>query len=109
MKKGTRSAEVARQYTGTAGRIENSQIGVFLTYATAKGRTFLDRKLYLPKAWTDDGRRHSGDTEIRHKTRTGHHHVSTRALDTGVPARWVTGDAVYGQYCKLRKTLEDRT
>lgn len=54
LKKGTRSAGVARQYSGTAGRIENSQIGVFLTYATASGRTFLDRELYLPKAWTDD-------------------------------------------------------
>src|SRR5664279_833560 len=54
LKKGTRSAGVARQYSGTAGRIENCQIGVFLTYATAAGRTFLDRELYLPKAWTED-------------------------------------------------------
>ena len=54
LKKGTRSAGVARQYSGTAGRIENCQIGVFLTYAAAAGRTFLDRELYLPKAWTED-------------------------------------------------------
>ena len=54
LKKGTRSAGVARQYSGTAGRIENCQIGVFLGYATPAGRTFLDRELYLPKAWTDD-------------------------------------------------------
>ena len=54
LKKGTASAGVARQYSGTAGRIENCQIGVFLTYATVHGRTFLDRELYLPKAWMDD-------------------------------------------------------
>src|SRR5438132_12117921 len=54
VKKGTKSAGVARQYSGTAGRIENCQIGVFLTYATRAGRTFLDRELYLPKAWTED-------------------------------------------------------
>jgi len=54
LKKGTRSAGVARQYSGTAGRIENSQIGVFLTYATAAGATFLDRELYLPKGWTEN-------------------------------------------------------
>lgn len=54
LKKGTRSAGVARQYSGTAGRIENCQIGVFLGYATPGGRTFLDRELYLPRVWTDD-------------------------------------------------------
>ena len=54
LKKGTKSAGVARQYSGTAGRIENCQIGVFLGYATPAGRTFLDRELYLPKAWTED-------------------------------------------------------
>ena len=57
LKKGTRSAGVARQYSGTAGRIENSQIGVFLTYSSPAGRTFLDRELYLPKVWTDDRER----------------------------------------------------
>ena len=54
VKKGTKSAGVARQYSGTAGRIENCQIGVFLGYATGAGRTFLDRELYLPQAWTED-------------------------------------------------------
>ena len=54
IKKGNKSAGVARQYSGTAGRSENCQIGVFLVYASSKGRTFLDRELYLPKAWTDD-------------------------------------------------------
>ena len=57
LKKGTKSAGVARQYSGTAGRIENSQIGVFLAYASPQGQAFLDRALYLPKAWTEDGPR----------------------------------------------------
>ena len=52
MKKGTRSAGVARQYSGTAGRVENCQIGVFLAYASAKGHALIDRELYLPKEWT---------------------------------------------------------
>ena len=54
MKKGSRSAGVARQYSGTAGRVENCQIGVFLGYASPAGRTFLDRELYLPQAWAQD-------------------------------------------------------
>src|SRR3954451_25426930 len=58
LKKGTKSAGVARQYTGTAGRIENAQVGVFLPYASRHGAAFLDRALYLPREWTDDpGRR----------------------------------------------------
>src|SRR4029078_13361744 len=54
LKKGTHSAGVARQYSGTAGRIENCQIGVFLAYATSRGQTLIDRRLYLPTSWTDD-------------------------------------------------------
>jgi SRSO17 transposase len=57
LKKGTKSAGVARQYTGTAGKIENCQMGVLLAYASAQGRTLLDRELYLPKEWTADGTR----------------------------------------------------
>ena len=57
LKKGTKSAGVARQYSGTAGRIENCQIGVFLAYASPRGHAFLDRALYLPKAWTEDATR----------------------------------------------------
>jgi SRSO17 transposase len=113
LKKGQRSAGVARQYSGTAGRIENCQIGVFLTYATAGGRTFLDRELYLPKAWTDDRDRcaAAGIPETRKFATKPELAITmlTRALDAGVPAKWVTGDAVYGQHYKLRKTLEDRS
>ena len=54
LKKGGKSVGVQRQYSGTAGRIENCQVGVFLTYADAKGRTLLDRELYLPQVWAED-------------------------------------------------------
>ena len=112
LKKGNRSAGVARQYSGTAGRIENSQIGVFLTYSTTAGRTFLDRELYLPKVWTDDRERCDtagipADRGFTTKPELAMDMLA-RALDAGVPARWVTGDAVYGQYYKLRQALEDR-
>jgi SRSO17 transposase len=113
LKKGSRSAGVARQYSGTAGRIENSQIGVFLTYSTTAGRTFLDRELYLPKVWIDDRERCDAagiPAERVFKTKPElAMDMLARALDAGVPARWVTGDAVYGQYYKLRQALEDRS
>ncbi|GAB3595117.1 hypothetical protein GCM10027580_18310 [Corynebacterium faecale] len=112
LKKGTRSAGVARQYSGTAGRVENCQIGVFLTYATAHGRTFLDRELYLPKSWTDAPGRCAiagipGERGFAAKPDLAVTMI-TRALNAGVPARWVTGDSVYGQSYRLRKQLEAR-
>jgi SRSO17 transposase len=112
LKKGTKSAGVARQYSGTAGRIENSQIGVFLAYATAAGRTFLDRELYLPKGWTEDAERcaEAGipeEVEFATKPELAMR-MLTRALDADVPAAWVTGDEVYGQQFKLRHMLEGR-
>ena len=112
LKKGARSAGVARQYSGTAGRVENCQIGVFLTYATGRGRTFLDRELYLPKAWSEDPARCAAagipaDRGFRTKPELAMDMLA-RALDAGVPAQWVTGDAVYGQYHRLRRTLEER-
>lgn len=112
LKKGTKSAGVARQYSGTAGRIENSQIGVFLAYAAAAGRTFIDRELYLPKAWTEDRQRCAeagigADVEFATKPALALTMI-TRALDAGVPAGWVAGDEVYGQHSGLRLTLEER-
>jgi SRSO17 transposase len=112
LKKGTRSAGVARQYSGTAGRIENSQVGVFLAYATAAGRTFLDRDLYLPAAWTQDRDRCAAagigpDVEFATKPQLAMRMLA-RALDAGVPAAWVAGDEVYGQYSRLRVMLEER-
>lgn len=112
LKKGTRSAGTARQYSGTAGRIENCQIGVFLTYTAPAGRTFLDRELYLPKAWTQDADRCASagipaDREFATKPQLAGRMID-RALEAGIPAKWVTGDAVYGQHSGLRRTLHER-
>ena len=112
LKKGTKSAGVARQYSGTAGRIENCQIGVFLGYATTTARTFLDRELYLPKAWAQDQDRRAQarigeEVEFATKPELAMAMI-TRALDAGVPAGWVTGDEVYGQHYRLRSMLEER-
>ena len=111
VKKGTRSAGVARQYSGTAGRIENSQIGVFLAYASRAGRTFLDRELYLPKAWTDDRARCAAagigaDVEFATKPELAMT-MLRRAHQAGVPARWVTADEVHGRHFRFRSTCEE--
>lgn len=112
LKKGTASAGVARQYSGTAGRVENCQIGVYLTYASAAGRTFLDRELYLPKAWTEDAerRRCAGIPDTRQMATKPvlAAEMIERALDAGIEAAWTTGDAVYGQHSGLRRRLEAR-
>jgi len=112
LKKGTKSAGVARQYSGTAGRIENCQVGVFLGYATSRARTFLDRELYLPKAWTEDRdrcrqARVPDKVEFATKPELAMR-MLTRVLDAEVPAGWVTGDEVYGQHYRLRRMLEER-
>lgn len=112
LKKGTHTVGVQRQYTGTAGRIENSQVAVYLTYATTAGHAFIDRALYLPKSWTDDrGRCASAGipAEVGFATKPAlATTMITRALDAGVAASWVTGDEVYGADPRLRATLEDR-
>src|SRR3954462_11266670 len=112
LKKGPKSAGVARQYSGTAGRIENCQVGVFLAYAAPAGRTFLDRELYLPRAWLEDRARCAeagigADVEFRTKPGLALA-MLTRALDAGVPAGWVAADEVYGQNAALRLALEER-
>jgi SRSO17 transposase len=112
LKKGTKSAGVARQYSGTAGRIENCQVGVFLAYATPAGRTFIDRELYLPKAWIDDRHRCAEAgiaAQVAFMTKPELAlAMLTRALDAGVPAGWVAADEVYGQSYRLRAALEAR-
>jgi SRSO17 transposase len=112
LKKGTKSVGVARQYSGTAGRVENCQIGVFLVYATARGRTFLDRELYLPRAWATDrpGRTAAGVPEtVRFMTKPQlARQMIARALAAGVPCGWVTGDSVYGSDWRMRSWLEER-
>jgi SRSO17 transposase len=110
LKKGTHSAGVARQYTGTAGRIENAQVGVFLAYATLAGVALIDRDLYLPKVWTDDRERCRaagiGD-QVAFQTKPQlAQAMLQRAVETRVPFRWVTGDSVYGGDRRLRVWLE---
>jgi SRSO17 transposase len=110
LKKGTRSAGVARQYTGTAGRIENAQVGVFLAYASRHGVAFLDRALYLPAEWTGDPGRclAAGIPEgTAFATKPALARVMLeRAFAAGVPEAWVTGDEVYGSDGDLRRWLE---
>jgi SRSO17 transposase len=112
LKHGTKTVGTQRQYTGTAGRIENAQVGVFLTYTTAAGHTLIDREVYLPRSWTDDPARCAvagvpAETEFATKPALATRMI-TRALDAGVPAGWVAGDEVYGNDPRLRTELEDR-
>jgi SRSO17 transposase len=110
LKKGTKSVGVQRQYSGTAGRRENCQIGVFLGYASAKGRTFLDRELYLPKEWAGDAerRREAGvPDEVVFATKPAlARQMLERAFAGAVPAAWVVGDEIYGNDAELRRWLE---
>lgn len=110
LKKGTKSAGVSRQYSGTAGRIENSQIGVFLAYRSDKGHAFIDRELYLPKVWTEDRERclEAGiPEEVAFATKPElARRMLKRAFVADVPASWVTADEVYGGDSKFRGILE---
>jgi SRSO17 transposase len=112
LKKGTKSVGVQRQYSGTAGRIENCQIGVFLAYATAGGHAFIDRELYLPKEWAEDTPRRweaGVPDHVAFATKPQlARRMLERALDAGVPFGWVTGDEVYGGDRRLRLWLEER-
>jgi SRSO17 transposase len=112
VKKGQHSVGVARQYSGTAGRIENCQIGVFLAYASRFGQALIDRRLYLPQDW-------AGNTAARAKTQVPQAvnfatkpqiacEMIAAALDSGMPCAWVLADAVYGCDSHLRRMLEER-
>ncbi len=110
IKKGTKSVGVQRQYSGTAGRIENCQLGVFLAFASTKGRAFIDRELYLPKEWTEDRPRcqEAGvpdQTEFATKPQLALK-MLRRSRAAGVITPWVTGDEVYGSDAPLRQWLE---
>lgn len=112
LKKGHHSVGVARQYSGTAGRIENCQIGVFLAYVGAGGHTLIDRELYLPQEWTNDPARCQqagvpADRGFATKPALARQMLE-RAFAAGVPAAWVTGDSVYGDNRRLRLWLEDQ-
>ena len=112
LKKGRHSAGVARQYSGTAGKVENCQVGVFLAYGSRKGHALIDRRLYLPEGW-------AGDVARRRVAKVPDHvpfrtkpdiarGMIARALDAGVPCEWVLGDEVYGADRQLRTMLEAR-
>jgi SRSO17 transposase len=112
LKKGTATAGVQRQYSGTAGRVENCQVAVFLTYAAPAGHALIDRELYLPKSWTADParRRAAGipeGTVFATKPALARQMLG-RALDAGTPAGWVAADEVYGADPGLRADLEHR-
>ncbi|WP_052027178.1 IS701 family transposase, partial [Rhodovulum sp. PH10] len=112
LKKGEHSVGVARQYSGTAGRVENCQVAVFLAYASRFGHALIDRRLYLPEAWAADaGRREkvSVPTEIGFETKPKlARSMLMAALDAGISCAWVLGDAVYGSDKGLRMALEQR-
>ncbi|MFE3125922.1 IS701 family transposase [Streptomyces hydrogenans] len=110
IKKGTTSAGVGRQYTGTSGKIDNCQIGVFAAYATGSGRALVDRELYLPKAWTSDRDRCRAAKipDERGCAPKGElaRDIVCRCLAAGLPASWVTADEAYGQDWHFRRLLE---
>ena len=110
IKKGTTSAGVQRQYSGTAGRTENCQIGVFAAYASTRGRALVDRERYLPKSWTEDRDRCKvakvpDERDFRTKNELAKDMV-LRALASPLPIAWVTADAAYGQEGRFRRLLE---
>lgn len=110
LKKGEKSVGVAAQYTGTAGKTENAQVGVFLAYASESGAAFIDRRLYLPDGWAQDPERRAEagvpeDVDFATKGELAREMLQ-RAFEAGVPARWVVGDTVYGTARGLRGWLE---
>jgi len=112
LKQGVKSVGVQRQYSGTAGKVENCQIGVFLAYGSRYGRAFLDRELYLPRVWTGDLGRcwEAGvpeDVIFRTKGQLAQEMIG-RAVGAGVPFAWVAGDTVYGNDRRLRRWLEEQ-
>jgi SRSO17 transposase len=111
LKKGDKSVGVQRQYSGTAGRIENCQIGVFLALAGPRGRALIDRELYLPKSWCDDrGRCREAhvpeEVDFATKPKLAMRMID-RAWQAGIRPRWVLGDEVYGSDSKLRRFLDE--
>jgi SRSO17 transposase len=112
LKKGQHAAGVARQYTGTAGRIEHCQIGVFLAYTSRQGHALLACALYGPQAWTNDPARCAcAGIPEKHpfamKPQLARQMLK-RACEAKVPMAWVTGDSVYGDGRRQRMWLEER-
>jgi SRSO17 transposase len=112
LKKGSHSVGVKRQYSGTAGRVENCQIGVFLGYASEKGHALIDREVYLPEEWATDGARRTtakvpADIQFATKPELARQMLE-RAFAADVPCAWVTGDSIYGGDRRLRLWLEEQ-
>lgn len=112
LKRGVHTVGVQRQYTGTAGKIENAQVSVFLAYASGKGHALVDRDVYLPRVWTDDPDRMSAagvpaGVGFATKVALGRRMLA-RAFDAGMPATWVTADEFYGGQRGLRRDLQAR-
>jgi SRSO17 transposase len=110
LKQGKKSCGVMRQYSGTAGRVENCQVGVFLTYTSSQGFTMLDRRLYLPKEWAEDKQRCLAagvpeEVEFQTKPQIALEMIQ-EAVKAGVPFTWVTGDSIYGDFRDIRMWLE---
>jgi SRSO17 transposase len=112
VKRGTKSAGVQRQYCKTVGRVENCQLGTFLGYVTPACSTFLDRELYLPREWANDRQRREEarvPPDVRFHTKPELAKIMLeRAVEAGVPARWVAGSKVFGANRQLRAWLELR-
>jgi SRSO17 transposase len=112
LKKGTHSVGVGVQYSGVTGKLDNCQVGVFLAYVSPLGQALYDRALYLPRDWADhpERRAQAGVPEsVRFATKPQMaKHLVLRALDSGLPVAWVTGDEVYGGDYHLRVALEER-
>ena len=111
IKQGDKSCGVQRQYTGTAGKICNCQIGVFLTYASSKGHCPIDRRLYMPEKWMNDQKRRDEagvPKELIFKTKPQMaHEMLKEATEAGMPYMWVTCDCAYGDYDVMRQWIED--
>lgn len=112
VKKGEHSVGVARQYSGTAGRVENCQVGVFAAYASRFGQALVDRRLYLPKVWAEAPARRAKagvpeDVAFATKPALAREMIA-RLLDEGLPCAFVLADAVYGSDSQFRRMLEDR-
>jgi SRSO17 transposase len=111
LKKGEKSVGVKRQYTGTAGKVENAQVGVFLTYCSAKGHAFLDRRLFLPEEWVRDRERRKEakvPEGVVFETKPQQAFSMLRhAWEMGVPMRWITGDEIYGNSWRLREGIQE--
>src|SRR5215210_6408999 len=112
IKKGDKSVGVKRHYTGTVGKRENCQVGVFLAYASCRGQAFIDRELYLPEEWAEDKERRERagvpeEVGMRTKPKLAKE-MLRRALEAGVKAAWVVADSVYGDSRRLGMFLEDR-